>query len=58
MQNNFKLIIRRYFLTYARVVNMGPIPTGITQNVETLLDHKDVSSLNNSEFVVLLNKRV
>lgn len=43
---------------YARVRKYGAIPTGITQNVETLLDRTEGRKLlNNSEFVVLLKQK-
>lgn len=60
MQNQFQTDNQALFFTnlYARVRKYGAIPTGITQNVETLLDRTEGRKLlNNSEFVVLLKQK-
>ena len=60
MQNQFQTDNQSLFFTnlYARVRKYGAIPTGITQNVETLLDRTEGRKLlNNSEFVVLLKQK-
>ena len=60
MQNQFQTDNQALFFTnlYARARKYGAIPTGITQNVETLLDRTEGRKLlNNSEFVVLLKQK-
>lgn len=60
MQNQFLTDNQAQFFTnlYARVRKYGAIPTGITQNVETLLERSEGRKLlSNSEFVVLLKQK-
>ena len=60
MQNQFLTDDQAQFFTnlYARVRKYGAIPTGITQNVETLLARTEGRKLlANSEFIVLLKQK-
>ena len=60
MQNQFLTDNQAEFFTnlYARVRKYGAIPTGITQNVETLLARTEGRKLiSNSEFIVLLKQK-
>ena len=60
MQNQFLTDNQAEFFTnlYARVRKYGAIPTGITQNVETLLNRTEGRKLiSNSEFIVLLKQK-
>ena len=60
MQNQFLTDNQAQFFTnlYARVRKYGAIPTGITQNVETLLARTEGRKLlSNSEFIVLLKQK-
>ncbi len=60
MQNQFETDDQAAFFTnlYARIRKYGSIPTGITQNVETLLNRLEGRKLlSNSEFIVLLKQK-
>lgn len=60
MQNQFETDDQAAFFSkmYARIRKYGSIPTGITQNVETLLSRKEGRNLlYNSEFLVLLKQK-
>ena len=60
MQNQFQTENQAQFFTdlYARVRKYGAIPTGITQNVETLLERSQGRKLlSNSDFIVLLKQK-
>lgn len=60
MQTQFQTDNQATFFTdlYARVRKYGAIPTGITQNVETLLSRTEGRKLlSNSEFMVLLKQK-
>lgn len=60
MQNQFLTDNQAQFFTnlYARIRKYGAIPTGITQNVETLLERSEGRKLlSNSEFIVLLKQK-
>lgn len=61
MQNQFLTDNQAQFFTnlYARIRKYGAIPTGITQNVETLLERSEGRKLlSNSEFIVLLKQKL
>lgn len=60
MQYQFQTDKQAEFFTdlYARVRKYGAIPTGITQNVETLLERVEGRKLiSNSEFIILLKQK-
>ena len=60
MQNQFSTDDQAEFFAnlYARIRKYGSIPTGITQNVETLLSRQEGRNLlYNSEFIVLLKQK-
>ena len=61
MQLLFKSKNQAVFFTelYSRVRKYGAIPTGITQNVETLTASEEGRKLlSNSEFIILLKQKV